>query len=127
MTTKKITVQQYALLRGITQRAITKAINNNHKLPLVVKAEKFSRVWSLTVEANLHTTYIESLCRKILDEIGSETLIGVSIQNYMNKRDFIGVIIALGDQLEPIKKYISKETHSQLKLVYEAVLEINED
>lgn len=46
----KMTVQEYAVLRKIGDSAVRKAIKLNHKLPGVVKLEKFGRAHVLHVD-----------------------------------------------------------------------------
>jgi len=49
----KLTSKQYAAMRGISDAAVRKAIKMGHKLPGVVRREKFGRAHVLIVDAKL--------------------------------------------------------------------------
>lgn len=47
---KRMTIQEYATLRGITKQAVGKQIKNNRALPGVKKHEKYGRTFVLIVD-----------------------------------------------------------------------------
>lgn len=52
MPTEKMTVKDYAQLRGITTPAVYKAIKLGHNMPGVTKVEKFGAAHVLHVDKN---------------------------------------------------------------------------
>lgn len=52
MKQKRLTVTEYAAIRGVTTQAIRKAIAEKWNMPGINKIEKFGKTWVLTYDKN---------------------------------------------------------------------------